>query len=379
MVTRSKMNNIPGTKGRIPELDGVRGIAIFLVLVWHYIQNQLHPDAGSPLAWFKQAIGFTWSGVDLFFVLSGFLIAGILIDNRDKPHYFKTFYLRRICRIFPLYYLNLGIFLLCIAFGLNHAPAVSALFDGNGVPLWSYLTFTQNIFMAAHNSAGPNWLAVTWSLAVEEQFYLLFPFVVRFFPAPRLPLFFLWIIGMAVYMRVSLPGLSAYINTLWRADSLMMGALLAYLVRYPGFLDAARKYRLVVGAVLLLSAGFAEVANIHGSLRLGGPLTHLSLAVTYGLFIFLALLSRDGILGCVLRNRLLVWLGTISYGVYLIHTVVSRLIHALVRNDYPSMASWSGVATTLLALAVTLLLAHVSYYWFERRIIRIGHAVSYGR
>lgn len=377
-MSQSKTNHALGS-GRIPELDGVRGIAILLVLIWHYLQNQIRAEVGSPLAYFKQAIGFSWSGVDLFFVLSGFLIAGILLDNRGKPHYFKTFYVRRICRIFPLYYLNLGLFVLFIALGFNQLPAFRSLFDGNNVPLWSYFAFMQNILMATHNSAGANWLSVTWSLAVEEQFYLFFPFLIRFFPVARLPLFFLWIIAMAVYMRVSLPGLSAYINTLWRADALMAGALLAYLVRGPVFLERARQFRLLILMAFILIAGAVVWVTLQGHLRLGGPLTHLSLAILYSLFILLALLSRDGLPGKWLRNRLLIWLGTISYGVYILHTGISRLVHALVRNASPSMASWSDAATTLLALMVTLLMAHLSYYWFERKFIRIGHAISYGK
>lgn len=76
-------------KPRIPALDGVSGLAILLVLAWHYGQNQLRPVPGSAAAWVKQSLGFTWSGVDLFFVLSGFLIAGILIDQRARPRYFR--------------------------------------------------------------------------------------------------------------------------------------------------------------------------------------------------------------------------------------------------------------------------------------------------
>jgi len=364
---------------RLPELDGVRGCAIALVLVWHYVQNQIHAETGSLLDHFKQAIGFTWSGVDLFFVLSGFLIAGILLDNRDKPHYFKAFYVRRICRIFPLYYLNLGLFFLFMVLEFDLVPPMRSLFEDNTVPLWAYLTFTQNISMAVQNSGGANWLAVTWSLAVEEQFYLLFPLLIRYVPVQRLPLVFIGFAGMAVYMRFSLPGLSAYINTPWRADSLMVGALLAYMVRVPGLPDKARSYRFAIGLVFVLAVTVLGFMNIKGELTLGGTLTHLLLAVTFALFLLLVLLNREGVLGSVLRNRVLMWLGTISYGVYILHTGISRLVHMLVRNTQPSIDSWSGTATTVLALAVTLLVAQISYQWFERRFIRYGHTVSYER
>ena len=112
------------TGKRLPELDGVRGLAILLILLWHYVQNQLVVEVGSPLAYLKQALGFSWSGVDLFFVLSGFLIAGILLDNRGKSNYFRVFFIRRVCRIFPLYYLYFSLFLVLIMLQAAEWPAM---------------------------------------------------------------------------------------------------------------------------------------------------------------------------------------------------------------------------------------------------------------
>ena len=108
-------------KTRIPELDGLRGCAILLILIWHYFQNQLSYELGWPIVYLRKLIGFTWSGVDLFFVLSGFLIAGLLLDNRTSPNYFKTFYVRRVCRIFPIYYLHLSLFALCSICSCPHS------------------------------------------------------------------------------------------------------------------------------------------------------------------------------------------------------------------------------------------------------------------
>ena len=172
-------------------------------------------------------------------------------------------------------------------------------------------------------------------------------------------------------------GLSAYINTPWRADSLMAGALLAYLVRMPYFLEYARKYRTLILTVLLIAAAGLMLATINGKLQLGGTFTHLSLALVYALLILSALVNQGGILSRLLRNRGLIWLGGISYGVYIIHTWISRLVHGLVRNASPQIASWSDAATTLLALVVTLIVAHFSYRWVESRFIRFGHSVKY--
>jgi peptidoglycan/LPS O-acetylase OafA/YrhL len=362
---------------RLPELDGVRGVAILLVLLWHYVQNQLVVEVGSPLAFLKQTLGFAWSGVDLFFVLSGFLITGILIDNRKKSNYFKVFYIRRACRIFPLYYLYFLIFLAMVLFSAGRIPYLSGVLQQTSVPIWSYATYTQNIFMGIGNTAGTGWLAVTWSLAIEEQFYLVLPFLVYLFPKRWLPLLFLWFAVMAIYLRFTMPGLSAYINTPWRADSLMVGALLAYLIRIPVFVDQVVKHRVFVLILLCIFASGLMIANHHGQLKLGGAITHVSLAVLYGLFILYVVTYRKGILASSMRNRILMWMGSISYGVYLFHTNISSVMHGLIRGTRPYMASWQDAMVTLLALALTLLLAQLSYSLFEKRILQYGHRFKY--
>jgi peptidoglycan/LPS O-acetylase OafA/YrhL len=111
---------------RMPELDGIRGLAIVLVLVWHYFVSALRVASATPLAYIQKAMWLSWSGVDLFFVLSGFLIGGILMDNRNAQNYFSVFYVRRTCRIFPLYFAALALFWLCRAFA---SPAFAWVFD----------------------------------------------------------------------------------------------------------------------------------------------------------------------------------------------------------------------------------------------------------
>src|SRR6266568_5097276 len=156
---------------RIPELDGLRGIAIGMVIIWHYFSTVVRAGPSSPLSYLVAATRATWSGVDLFFVLSGFLIGGILLDARGATNYYRVFYRRRFFRIVPIYAAVLLIFPIftLLRHGAHPAPAAGA------PPWYMYWTFTQNLWMAATSSLGTNSLGMTWSLAVEEQFYLTLP------------------------------------------------------------------------------------------------------------------------------------------------------------------------------------------------------------
>src|SRR5438309_218918 len=120
---------------RLTQLDGIRGLAILLILAWHFVAIQIQAEPGT-LPWYlRRALGLTWSGVDLFFVLSGFLIAGILLDQRNATNFFKVFYFRRVCRIFPLYFLVLLLFILVIAIVDLPSKEFRWLF-GDPMPLW---------------------------------------------------------------------------------------------------------------------------------------------------------------------------------------------------------------------------------------------------
>ena len=170
----------------IKPLDGIRALAILLVLISHYFNCQIGDDVTGILKSLKWLTFCTWSGVDLFFILSGFLIGRILIVHKRSQNYFKTFYLRRAFRIFPVYYLIILIFVILMVSGFS--PSVPWLMK-NPFPLYSYLLCIQN-FWASTGDFGPNWLGVTWSLAVEEQFYLLLPLLVIIIKDKWLPFFF---------------------------------------------------------------------------------------------------------------------------------------------------------------------------------------------
>jgi peptidoglycan/LPS O-acetylase OafA/YrhL len=218
---------------RIPELDGLRGIAILLVLIWHFTGMLADPGQGAIqyLAW-RFAI-FGRSGVDLFFVLSGFLIVGILIDNRDSPNYFKTFYVRRMLRILPAYLILVTGFWLCVVTLDGHL----AYYFDRQLPLWSLLTFTQNWVMVSLNRLGSMSIGATWSLAIEEQFYLVAPALILWLPRRWLPKALIAIGATSIVARSACfyfypeNFTAPYVGTIFRLDGLCAGGLIAIAYR----------------------------------------------------------------------------------------------------------------------------------------------------
>ena len=233
----------------VPELDGLRGLAILMVLIRHCVYETHVLGHSRWIAAPLELSSLTWSGVDLFFVLSGFLLGGILLDNRDSPHFFSTFYVRRAFRILPLYAVVVGGYYICIYLEFQGwIPATRWLF-GKDIPWYSYLTFTQNFHWAAGGPNAANWMTATWSLAVEEQFYLVLPAILWFLSGRKL----YYALGSVV---LAAPLLRLYLVTHFssgqmasfclmpcRADALLLGVAAAVLVRKPTAWETVRTHR----------------------------------------------------------------------------------------------------------------------------------------
>jgi peptidoglycan/LPS O-acetylase OafA/YrhL len=365
-------------RSRVPELDGIRGLAILLVLVWHYVICEI----GAPPPLFR-VLSLTWSGVDLFFVLSGFLIGGILLDHRGATNYFSVFYRRRICRIFPIYYAWL---LLYVALRpiRHHLPLGSAndwLFAG-GLPLWSYATFTQNFLQAKLGTWGPNWLAVTWSLAIEEQFYLLLPLVIRFTPVRRLPYVLAPFIVAAPVARVVLfdphkSGLASYVLLICKTDALLLGVLCAWLVRREWGPPLVTQNAPLLRILLLSCGGFACLTAYIAETMATRVMTGSCLAVAYTALILLALHTPRSPIARMSRWKWLGRLGAIAYGTYLIHQGISGLVFGFARGHWPYIERGGDLLLVLLALAITLIVASLSWRWFEKPLVDIGRQCKY--
>ena len=214
---------------RIPQLDAVRGLAILVVML-HNISPKY------PLFHSDKLFTDGWMGVDLFFALSGLLITGILLDTKQSAGYFKNFYVRRCLRIWPLYY-SLLFFMFVVVRFLN--PSEYHVVVQTSSPWWAFPLFLQNFLLPiSTNAAGP--LGVTWSLAIEEQFYLVWPVVVRFCSFAQLRRLAVAEICLSPALRyyLSLHRVDLYTNIFCRLDGLMAGALLALLIRSENFVPS---------------------------------------------------------------------------------------------------------------------------------------------
>jgi peptidoglycan/LPS O-acetylase OafA/YrhL len=406
------------SKRRIPELDGLRGVAILLVLFFHcFASSNFFPRPLLAIA------RISWSGVDLFFVLSGFLLGGILLDAKASPAYFKTFYARRAYRILPVYGLTLAVFWLITAV-LNIEGGNVAfhwLFSG-AFPWYVYATFTQNFAMTVSGTLGSAWLGVTWSLAVEEQFYLTLPLIIRYVSRRRLPYVLGAIIVAAPVCRALLRLFYAdaefgpYVLMPCRADSLMLGVAAALLLKSDqAFEFLVRHKRWIYGIQTLLFAGMIWMLRKEAAVVPEGQLSHVSagspqmvehslsniselwlvfriygkaaisqlnftwIALFYSGLLLIAVTQRESLFSRGLRNRWLMAIGIIAYGTYLFHLGVLGLYYGIARGRLPIILNFSDLGLTAVALATTLAVAKLSWVYFEKPLVRRAHKYTYKR
>lgn len=372
--------------GRIPELDGIRGLAITSVLAYHYFFLAFRFRPGSLPAYFLATGRLAWSGVDLFFVLSGFLIGGILLDARHSFNYFKVFYTRRFLRIVPIYVVCLAATLGLTSLAHLDPSRRFTWMWADQLPWTPYLIFLQNFWMAHRNTLGLFGLTVTWSLAVEEQFYLSLPLVIRIL-SPRA------LIGALMAGILTAPILRIILHALWpehiyswvlmmpcRADALLLGVFGAITMRDQEWRARLQRNRRVMRlALALLACGFICLTLRSSSPYSLGILTFgfTWLAAFYLTILLYSLTFRDGWISKCLRWKWLGWLGSIAYGTYLFHQLIQAAFFGLFRSRPPSILSFQDFLLSILALAFTLTLCHLSWVYFEKPLVKLGHALRY--
>jgi peptidoglycan/LPS O-acetylase OafA/YrhL len=369
-----------GPGAPIPALDGVRGLAILLVLA-----HNLNPFSGTgrPLErWIEYDSNFGWVGVQLFFVLSGFLITGILLDTRGAPRYLRSFFARRVLRIFPLYYAVLVGGLLVLP-ALHLAPHRLLADPENRVWLWVYLV----------NWAEPLGRGVTafphfWSLAVEEQFYFVWPFVVRHATPRRLLVIvggvMIAALGARLWVRrAGLGGEAAYMFTVCRMDALAIGAAVAALIRLPAAHAwlIARRTGIAIAAGALFIGGLVTTGGYARTGLADQTFGYTILAAVFAALVLLVVLDHErgrGWLGAIFQHRILRAFGTYSYGIYLFHQFINQLIGVPVLDRLlpRGIGIKAGIAYMLAVTAASYAVAFVSYHAYEKHFLALKRYFS---
>lgn len=348
-----------------PALDGLRGLAILLVVIYHNF------------GFIEKYFFFGWLGVDLFFVLSGFLITDILLKELGSKNFLKNFYSRRVLRIFPLYYLCLILFLIVLPQAKN-SPDLEYYTD-NQAWIWTYLQNWLYIFKPPTDTSTLNHL---WSLAVEEQFYLLWPLVILLLRKPRYLLIFISLLLVAVLglrLWIWMHHLSnfAYYNlyTFTRIDGICIGAMVALIQRInPSFLK--KNTSAIVLFFAAMNFAFFFVNRYYQFsfpyLALAG---YTTFAMIFGLLVNQAVTRETKIINLLLNVSLLKFFGRISYGFYMFHWPVYLFLG-------PYLFSWlqqytegwmTQFAVSTLATIAAIIISWLSFTYFEKYFLKLKH------
>ncbi len=335
----------------IPELQGLRGLAVLAVVLYHCHPLLVGTPVHYPSLW-------GWAGVNLFFVLSGFLITTILIEARHRPHYFRNFYARRALRIWPVYLLLLVVCYSVPRWFLGDTLAHQTHWK----TLLAYALFLQNL----RHTALPGTLGPTWSLAIEEQYYLLWAPLVRFLGNRRAwlaALLFAVLVGSPL-LRMNHPHWLNPTHTLIHLDGIALGSLLA-LALFS--LRWSRRFWLAIG-IATAALGLWATATIAA----GTAFLDSSLALLFAGVVLCAIASTGARnpLAVLLRRGPLAYYGKISYGLYMTHILVFVYFGSFNARLDP-MGTTGNLIIVALRLAASTLAATALWYGFESPILKL--------
>jgi peptidoglycan/LPS O-acetylase OafA/YrhL len=336
---------------RIVELDGLRGAAALVVVFAHYFAESEHGFSHLQLGWL---------GVNVFFVLSGFLIGGIILDQSHQPGFLRSFYFRRVTRIFPVYFIVFLATIFCAYATHGHR------WSDHPFAAITYATFTVNFALMGGHDWGSLWLRPAWTLAVEEQFYLVLPLLIM--AAPRR--WIVWLLGglwaASLAFRVAFQAsdpISAAVLLPSRMDLLLGGVILAVVHRKCDWSRFLLLLRLNWAACIFLLDAILLTGHKQFMELVSGTVTSIGIAS----FMLAAFYGAPE--GRWVRPEWLRWFGQISYCLYLVHQPINGMLHGLLLNEAPGIGSAAAVIVTLTALALSIAVAAASWYALERPIL----------
>jgi peptidoglycan/LPS O-acetylase OafA/YrhL len=362
-------------RGHIAELDAIRAFGMLWVVLAHFWPSErLRP--------MYDVWQLGWSAMDAFFVLSGFLVAGILLDTRERPGFFRNFYIRRALRILPLYYLVITA-LTVAALIHDGGESYRKMADTWGSPAW-FFAYVGNIPLAARGAQPPiAGFIPLWSLQIEEQFYLLFPWMVYHLRVSRLRRL-LWamvvvspILRIVFYFAIPDNAFPQQVLLPCRMEGFALGGLIAIRFRQGDWnIDTRRLGWLALGLLALtVGLGASTAGTQYGASPFNRTLGNSISSFGWACLVVWLIVMRGSARTGWLRNPAVQYFATISYGVYLIHFPVGSLVQVI---DGIPAAEPLGFAHLLIVMALSIAAAAVSWHLLEAPMLRLKDRLAPG-
>jgi peptidoglycan/LPS O-acetylase OafA/YrhL len=331
-------------------------------------------------------VTFFWTSIDLLFALSGLLITGILIETKDDPKYFKKFYMRRILRIFPLYYLLIIIFSVYVYLVSVH-PEVFTYFKSNII---YFLTYTQNWYFIRNGVPPSGHINHTWSLAIDEQIYIVWPLLIWLCKTQKQLIFLclgtlIFSLSYRFEYNIHIDNIGSlhpypyFHNTFCRLDSFAAGSLLYCLLRFKSKLLTNKNIfiTLVLTAVAFIAAGLAD----NSFERAGYFMRNFGCTIAgihFSTWFFFGVKNNYPLLNMTFGNKFLIYIGKISYSLYVFHWFLLILLLPKISNLVNFVTGINSMLISLtICFIVTFLISVLSYEYFEKPIIKMKRKFSY--
>ena len=370
---------------RVRELDGVRGISIIVVVAFHLLKRADYFTSNETLHSITRLSSIGWVGVDIFFVLSGFLITSILLRTKHEKNYFKNFYVRRSLRIFPLYFVFIAVILLLLPkLDPDFTPEIP-----HALPF--LLLYQQNWLMLISKIPLTTYLAVTWSLAIEEQFYLIWPAVVYFTKKETLIKLSIGVILFSILARLlgilfwddmSQVSTFFYYNTFTRFEQLVFGGLLAVAFTEPLWIQRLKNISIpsfwvaFTAFLALCFTAYPHMVPLDENIWLVFGGYTLAAVFSAALVTILMTHPETSMFRRLFQNKLLIFFGKYSYSIYLLHVpIILILLDVLWRTQ---LRGWTMyLAYIVLTYAITVIGALITWNLLEKHMLNLKKYFEY--